>query len=217
MRFTAMWAATLILGCSQPTKVEPGPLTVAVVLAGQEIWIGNDTFETDPAATYRGRLRDVVDAFDQTPPALHFPADSRGVIISYATGARVVRAFGPLEGIRGEALGVQRDYRGATGSDLVRGIMLALEEIPANALGVIVVVGDGNDSNNDEARARFVEMRRVIARRGIAVHALIVTSEVSPDGEVMSVLTPNVHPVSKRSLAAVLDDVWKHAAPKKSK
>jgi hypothetical protein len=198
----------LLVACSSPAKKEPpppppAPVALAIVFNGQEIWVGNETHETDPSVQYKGALRDLVVAFDR----LKAPADANGLVVSYADGVHLHRPLGPLREITGSTFGVQRDYRSRIGSDLVDGIEVAAEMLPRGMRGVIVVIGDGNDSHNETATMRLLVLRRTLAKRGVAVHALVIPSALSPDGDVIGVLTPNLRRIKSTAIATELQAI----------
>lgn len=202
-------ALLLVLAACEQVPVEkappppPPPLALAIVFNGQEIWVGNDTHETDKHVQYTGALRDLVAAFDQ----VKFPTDAQGLVVSYADGVRLIKALGPVSEISGTTFGTQRDYRSRIGSELIDGIALAGEMIPRDMRGAIVVIGDGNDAHNETALMRLLALRRTLGRRGVSVHALVVPGELSPDGEVISTLTPNVRTIRSASLSAELQAI----------
>lgn len=184
-----------------PVEPPPKPLAVAFVFNGQEIWVGNETHETDPNATYKGALHDLVAAFDR----VRFPEGTQGLVVSYAEGTRLLQPLGPIEQIKGSTFGIQRDYRSRIGSDLVEGIAIAADMIPREMRGVLVVIGDGNDTNNDTAMMRMLALRRSLALRGVTVYALVIPGPLSPEGDVISVLTPNTRTIPSSALAAELE------------
>jgi hypothetical protein len=203
-----------LLACTRDAKVEPPPkpLAVAIVFNGQELWVGNETHETDTSAQYKGALNDLVAAFDR----VQFPGGTQGLVVSYSDGVRLLHPLGPIDQIKGRTFGVQRDYRSRIGSDLVEGITVAAEMIPREMRGLIIVIGDGNDTHTDDAMMRMLELRRALTKRAIAVHALIIPSLLSPSGDVVSVLTPNARAIPSASLAAELESIvlreWAPAA-----
>lgn len=189
--------------CTREAPVEPPPkqLAVAIVFHGQELWVGNETHETDPNVQYKGALHDLVAAFDR----VRFPTGTQGLVVSYAEGTRLLQPLGPIEQINGTTFGVQRDYRSRIGSDLVEGISVAAELIPRDMRGVLVVIGDGNDTHNDTAMMRLLALRRTLAQRGVAVYALVIPGPLSPSGDVISVITPNTRVIASSALAAELE------------
>ena len=65
----------------------------------------------------------------------------------------------PLGSLSGSALGTQKDYKDTKGYELVKGVELALAELRKvqNPRKVLIVITDGNDTNNDAAKGQLVE------------------------------------------------------------
>lgn len=171
------------------TNTAPATDAVAVSLAInlQEIWVGNEDHETDPAATYRGALHAIEDALDH----LSLPPGSTIAVTGFSTGAKQIVAREPANKFRGSDLGIQRAYRGAIGTDLFEGVKLAGEELertPA-ARKLLVILGDGNDTNNEHAKPAFAELAKHWAGR-IEVRAIIWKSAISSDSEIVSAIAP---------------------------
>jgi hypothetical protein len=187
-------------GASMPAQavvdysVGSEPIAIALVVNGQEIWMGNDDIEIDEAARYPGVLNGLRHAIDTAGLPAMMPPGSRISIVSYSTGADYLVHDAPLEKLTGEAFGTQKDYRNKIGTDMVAGITLGIADLvqtkaPRKAL---IVIGDGNDTNNDAAKAELAELKLEAARQGISTFAIIYKSAVSDDGEVISRLTRSV-------------------------
>ena len=173
-------------------------LAIALVINGQEIWIGNDDIETDEAAKYTGVLKNLISAIDRLKLAEAGPPGSKGIVISYSTGAEVKTPMGDLKGITGSALGSQKDYRGKIGTDLVQGITLGLAELSKvpTARKALIVVGDGNDTNPDAARSQLVELKNQARNNNIDLFAVIYKSPLSPEGNVITTMIPGAKTVN---------------------
>jgi hypothetical protein len=156
---------------------EAGPKAVAYafVLEGQEVFVGNDTFETDENARYKGLLVPFEAGFD----SLGFtraPAGSQATIITYATGTNVRLPLGPIAKLQAKAFGTQGEYKNFRGTDLALGIeagVHALELSPA-AIKVLVAIGSGEDTNNDTARGKLAALRQREQDAGIEEVDLVV-------------------------------------------
>lgn len=101
----------VMAACSSPSRPEQAPskngrttpeprpsderTSVVVLFNEQEIWVGNEEHESDPAARYSGALNDLEAAFDRHPPTI-LPAGSTIAVAAYSTGARQVLAMTPL-------------------------------------------------------------------------------------------------------------------------
>ena len=185
------------------------PLALAIVFSGQEVWIGNDGFESpgDPGY-YPGALDTLVTTFDRLALGKRLPAASQGTLISYADRVVVRLPMGPLDRLTGKSFGTQRDYYGQVGASLVDGIeagLTALTDTRA-ARKVLIVIGDGNDTNNGTARGRLRELARIAARANIETHAVIHRSALSEPLNVLSEMVPGaVEVASAAALGAVIE------------
>jgi len=88
------------------------PIAIALVINGQEIWIGNDDIETDDNAKYQGVLKNLETAIDKLGLGTLGPPGSKGVVISYSQGTETKFPMADLKQITGGVLGSQKDYRG---------------------------------------------------------------------------------------------------------
>ncbi len=173
-------------------------IAIALVINGQEIWIGNDEVETDEAAKYTGVLKNLTSAIDRLKLGEAGPPGSKGLVISYSTGAEIKVPMSPLKEITGGALGGQKDYRGKLGTDMVQGITLGLAELgkASNVRKALIVVGDGNDSNNDAAKSQLVELKKQAAKQNIDLFAVIYKSQISLEGNVITTMIPGAKTVN---------------------
>src|SRR5258706_9487328 len=80
-------------------------IAIALVINGQEIWIGNDDYETDENAKYAGVLKNLEQAIDQLQLSTAGPAGTKGIVVSFSTGAEIKVNMGDLKLITGGALG----------------------------------------------------------------------------------------------------------------
>jgi hypothetical protein len=173
-------------------------IAIALVINGQEIWIGNEEIEPDPNAQYQGVLKNLEAAIDKLQLGSAGPPGSKGIVISYSTGAEVKVPMGDLKNITGGALGGQKDYRGKIGTDMVQGITMGIAELskvstPRKAL---IVVGDGNDTNNETAKSALAQLKKDAANAKINLFAIIYKSAVSSEGNVITTMIPGAKPVN---------------------
>jgi len=167
-------------------------IAIALVINGQEIWIGNDEYEQDENAKYNGVLKNLEQAIDKLQLGSAGPPGSKGIVISYSTGAEVKIPMGDLKNITGGALGAQKDYHGKIGTDMVQGVTMAIAELskvstPRKAL---IVVGDGNDTNNEAAKSALAQLKKDAANSKINVFAIIYKGPVSSEGAVITTMIP---------------------------
>ncbi len=187
------------------------PAAVVVALNGQEIFVGNDQYEPDDNARYRGASRALQYAFANHPPARALPDGSLGALIAYSTGTEVVLPMGDIARIDASAFSDQRRYRGKIGTDLVLGARHGLDllvKVDARRR-ILLIIGDGNDTNNETAKPELERMRREADDLGIKTvtidyGGLPISGPLDFDGP----LGP-VHMTSGYDgLAALLHDVW---------
>jgi hypothetical protein len=197
---------------SMATPPERAPVALAVLFSGNEVWLGNEEHEKDPNATYHGAFHDLSGAFSHGLPATAFPDGSLATLISYGQRATVRYPMGPVRDLDARAFGVERDYRMDLGNQLMLGIDRAIGELEAVRARkrVLVVIGDGNDVNNQLAVTHFHDLQPDLDRDRIDAYAVVVKSTLSPDEQIISALTPQVDLLSSpseipRSLATIWD------------
>jgi hypothetical protein len=173
-------------------------IAIALVINGQEIWIGNDEVETDENAKYNGVLKNLEAAIDKLQLGTAGPPGSKGIVVSYSMGAEIKVPMGQLDKINGGALGGQKDYRGKIGTDMVQGITMAMAELSKVATDrkALIVVGDGNDTNNEAAKAALAQLKKDAGKQNIQMFAVIYKSAVSSEGNVITTMIPNAKTVN---------------------
>ncbi|HLL22612.1 MAG TPA: FHA domain-containing protein [Kofleriaceae bacterium] len=173
-------------------------IAIALVINGQEIWIGNEDIETDPAAQYQGVLKNLTSAIDRLKLGEAGPPGSKGVIISYSNGAEVKVPMSPLNQLTGAALGSQKDYRGKMGTDLVQGITQGIAELSraSTVRKALIVLGDGNDTNDDLAKAQLADLKSQARKQNIDLFAVIYKSAISKEGAVITTMIPTAKTVN---------------------
>ena len=168
-------------------------LALALVINGQEVWIGNDDKEgEDSPSRHLGILKGLKTGLQSVPFATAGPAGSKGILITYGDKADIRVAMGPLANITGESLGSQNDYYRKTGTAMVQGIELALAELhKVNAAQkVLVVICDGNDTDNANAKGQLLNLKKQAAQDKIQTFAIIYKGELSDPGNVISLMVP---------------------------
>lgn len=167
-------------------------IAIALVINGQEIWIGNDDVEQDENAKYPGVLKNLEAAIDKLQLGQAGPQGSKGIVISYSTGVEVKVPMGELKAITGGALGSQKDYQKKIGTDMVQGITQGLAELSkvSTARKALIVVGDGNDTNNETAKGQLAELKKQANGQHIQLFAIIYKSAVSSEGSVITTMIP---------------------------
>jgi len=140
---------------------------------------------------------------------------SVGMVITYADTARIRHPMGPLEKLNGNALGTQKDYKNTMGTELVKGVELALAELgkAKSPIKVLIVLTDGNDTNNDAARAKLALLKKQAATDGVRTFAIVYKAALSGSGNVINNLTPQVSTVATtENLAASLRAILQRIA-----
>lgn len=178
-------------------------IAIAIVYNGQEVYIGNEriTTEDDPSR-YIGVYAGLRHALDELG-ARRVPAGSEVSLISYAQGAMHPVPTRPLWQLSGDAIGSERDYYGRFGTDLIAGIDDGIRTLEAarTPLRALIVIGDGNDTNNEAAKQALVELKRRAARDGISTFAVIYKGMLSDPGQVITAMIPGAHTIN------TMDDV----------
>jgi hypothetical protein len=166
-------------------EVRAMPVAVAIVLQSDLNLMAGDYWDEDEFAQEHVNLYDPLrDALDHIRLGKRLPAGSTVMLIGYATGAWVMAPWQDASKIDGAAIGSKKDYADKIGIDLVQGIELGLAELakqPQTAR-LLLVIGDGNDTNNELALGKFPS----IDTKDIEVFAIRVQSPVSSEGQVIS-------------------------------
>jgi hypothetical protein len=180
----------------QPIEVKPyalgdEPMAIMFVMAGQEIWVGNNSFETDKNILFQDTLGPVEHAIDRLDLEHRLPAHSVAGIITYAQGAKVRMPLSPVAMLRGSSFGTQHDYYNQIGTDLVAGIEVGMLALQASAASrkLLVIIGDGNDTDSEAAAPKLALLKKRAAQAGIRVEALIYKSRISDERNDITRLT----------------------------
>ncbi len=163
------------------------PMALAIVYEGNEILLGNDDFELDDNARYTGILHALEAAIDGARLDHLYPAASRILAISYADAVQLEASGSPAE-LTGTRLGDQRHYRNRLGTNLVGGLELAIsqleqQDVPRRAL---IIIGDGNDTNNEAAAVALANLKKRAAMDRIETFSIIYKGALSDPESVIS-------------------------------
>ncbi len=175
-------------------------LGLVVVVEIHAAWIGNDSYveDTDPAM-FHGVYKELVAALDGLAAA--GPPGSKGAIVTYGRGAQVSEdGVVALDRFTGAQIGSLKSLAGSeetghTMRDLVAGVTegRALLAKLDTARKVMVVVGDGVDTDHDRGLAELHELGPQLADDRVEVFAVYLESgvlESDPNG--FKKLTRNV-------------------------
>jgi len=174
-------------------------IAIALVINGQKIWVGTDGIpDIDPNESYPGVLKNLSQAIDKLQLGNAGPSGSKGMVVSYSTGAEVKVPMGDLKNITGAALGEQKDYYNKISSDMVQGITMAMAELSkvSTARKALIVVGDGNDTNNEAAKPALVELKKQALKQGVQLFAIIYKDSISDQGAVITTMIPTAKTVN---------------------
>ncbi|HWU86606.1 MAG TPA: FHA domain-containing protein [Kofleriaceae bacterium] len=163
-------------------------LAVAIVMLGWEMWIGNTSYRPEGDLTReKGVLIDLQAALDKLNFKDAGPAGSVGMVITYADTAVIRVPMGPLGSLSGSALGTQKDYKDTKGYELVKGVELALAELrkTQNPRKVLIVVTDGNDTNNDAAKAQLAVLKKQAQNDRVQTFAIVYKAADSEPNNVI--------------------------------
>jgi hypothetical protein len=174
------------------------PIAIAFVINGQELWIGNDDFETDDNARYMGVLNSLEHGLDMLGLSKLGPRGSEVTLVSYATGAQILAPWSPLADFKGRMLGTQHDYRNKIGTDMVQGIELGLSQLLKTTapLRVLIVIGDGSDTNDEAAVPHLAELKKQARQAGIQTFGIIYKSVVSANTSSIRTMIPTASTVN---------------------
>ncbi|HEY6038412.1 MAG TPA: vWA domain-containing protein, partial [Kofleriaceae bacterium] len=145
------------------------PTAVEIVFCGNATWTA-------------GELELMESAIDH----VMLPEGSTIGAVSYATGATLRAEATPKVRFGAGFLGYVPLYKDATGSDMVQGMTMGLSELrKANApRKTLVVVGDGNDTNNEPAAGMLHELRADAEKRGIEIRAVLAPGKAETPGPI---------------------------------
>jgi len=203
-------------GFTLPPVVVPGGNSVALVvlMQGGEVWVGNDDIEpAGEPSQYRGALKAIRAAVAKTSMT-GFPAGSQGAVLTYDDKVKTQRRMGPIEKLDADALGDQKTYYKTVGTALVSGVRTALAQLGKVAAGrrVLIILGDGSDTNNDAAKRQLRELAKKAAELHVEVRSIIWKGALSDEATVIGELDPTVSTAKTpeeltSQLAAVLKGV----------
>jgi hypothetical protein len=179
-------------------------------VSGLEIWVGDDDLGEDPS--YPGALKSLEAAIDTAELKKLGPPGSKVTIVTYSTGSEVKLAMTDLANLSGAALGTQRDYYGKIGDDLVHGLTTGLDQLASSDTPrkVLIVIGDGEDTDDDAAMTKLPELAARAEAERVEVYALIYKTQLSGDRNVVRRLVDDARVVGPQGdLAGELRDIAK--------
>jgi hypothetical protein len=186
-------------------------LAVAIVMLGWEMWIGNTTFRPEGDLTReKGVLVDLQAALDKLNFKEAGPPGSVGMVITYADTAVIRVPMGPLGNLSGSALGTQKDYKDTKGYELVKGIELALAELRKvqNPRKVLIVVCDGNDTNNDAAKGQLQVLKTQARNDRVQTFAIVYkAADSEPNNVILSMIQQTSTVTTPENIATAIQSI----------
>lgn len=173
------------------------PMAIVVVVDGQEIWLGNETWAKGDDRM-PGVFTPLAHALDAAKLGDALPAGSTAELVTYGTKVEVKLPMGAPAKLTGRALGAQRDYRGNVSAELAAACERALGDLHKSAASrkALVVIGDGEDVDAKAHRAKLEALRKQAQADGVEVYALVYRTEMSGDSHVVKALVPAAREIS---------------------
>lgn len=188
-------------------------LAVAIVMNGWELWIGNDKeagLPEDDPSKHPGVLIELRSALDKLNFKDAGPPGSLGMLITYGDKPVARVPMGPLQNITGSALGTQKDYLGNTGTELVKGIEMAVAELHKAQASrkVLIVIGDGTDTTPDSAKGQLTNLKKQAVTDQIQTFAIIYRIDKSQETVVIGSMITQVSTVTTAdNIAASIQNI----------
>jgi len=161
------------------------PMALVVLVQGNFRWMGNEQYadpdDPETGAIYNGAHIGLGPAIDALAKA--GPESSRAALLVYTDGKAIVRQpMGPARSMTAASLGPQTDFKEYISKPLLVGLTESWKILSnePNSRRVLVVIGDGNDDNEDIAG----ELRKVITdldKAEVEVYSIYYTA-VAEDG-----------------------------------
>ena len=213
---TAKPPVTLKAISLRPYTAGTETIAIAFVFNGQEAWIGNDDYEAeDSSARTLGVLKGLKQALQTVPFASAGPPGSKGVLIVYGDKAEVKVPMGPIANITPEALGTQKDYNRKFGTAMTEGVNLALSELRnvTASRKALILICDGNDTNNEAAKAQLATYKKEAANEKIQTFAIIFKGQLSEPGNVITTMIPAATTVTNaEGIATAIQGIFSRMA-----
>jgi len=133
-------------------KNSDDPISLVVLVQGDELWMGNETYKEDDKDKMPGAfsaLGGAINALIQDAPK-----NSKGALIVYGgSAAKVKYPMGPIKDLA-TGLGTQKGYQGVSGVPLIPGLAEAVSVLSKRGgRRILVVIGDGDTQVADVAKS----------------------------------------------------------------
>jgi hypothetical protein len=179
-------------------------LAIALVINVQNTSIDADNCVRDPAL-----LAHIASAIDKVRLGTAAPPGSKGVVVSYSSGAEIRVPMGDLTFITGSALGTNKDYSGI-GNDMVQGIRLGMAELSrvTTARKALIVIGEGNDANAEVANRVTTDLTSQAHNQNIQLFAIIYKDLIAREKTVITAMIPSAKKAdSSEGIAVELNNI----------
>jgi hypothetical protein len=196
----------------------PDALAIAFVIQGSEVFAGNEEIDRNPNDVYTGMLAPLEVGLRGLDLPHFAPADSQVAVIEYDSGAGLRVPMEPLAHFTPEQLGSEHDYYRKIGTDLVSGIELGLSELGRThaAVKLLVVIGDGSDTNNEVAKVELARLRKVARSSHIELASIVWKSALSEPESVITTFVPGSRQINSReAIGVALRDALAHIASRR--
>lgn len=145
-------------------------MALVVLVQGDELWMGNETYVTDDSDILQGAYAGLAEAIEAL--AKMGPVGSTGALLVYAGGSVNVKyPMGDITALS-SGLGTQRDYKEA-GVPLIVGVDEAYKALTeASGRRVLVIFGDGTGEQEDISKevAERVEKLKLLGVESFSVY-----------------------------------------------
>jgi hypothetical protein len=160
---------------AQAFKDSNEELAIVILVQGSERFMGNMSTVDD-----EGQAREPTEgAYDQIKPAVEAllkvgPKKTKGAILVYGKDVLIKQPMGPLAALNGETIGGPKEFHGVGEKQFKNGLEKAFELLTteSNARKVLVVIGDGGDTN---AQVNISDTAKKFEGAGIDVYAIRAT------------------------------------------
>jgi hypothetical protein len=169
------------------------PEAVILVYEGRGMWLNPD----------------VLNALTCGLTAMDLAPDSRIGAIEFSTGAAIRVPLALATSFKKEQLGTAKDYAAKRGSDLIQGVTMGLAELAKarESNKVLIVVGDGHDTNDASALIAAEELRAQAKIEHVRIRAVQMGGLDTLPGDVLKRLDPHLIVPSGTGYAGRLNGV----------
>ena len=172
------------------TKLEvaesTGPLQLMILIQGDEVWMGNDTYVGDLDPDFNeGAYRALRIAMNALGHAL--PADAETTVYKYHYDLELYAGPMAAKALTGEVLGSQESYNSYGGGGFVyllqRAVSILSDTSSRASEQALIVIGDGMGQEMN-ARSYIAPMAESLRKEGVRVYTLHYTTNPNsnPDG-----------------------------------